>query len=269
MKMAMQALADAIARDLGSATMPALPEKVDPGMATKEVSDAKQSFNNLVLELHAGNLPPEERFDVNQIMTTLQSLKSGSKDFKISGNWDTANPNDITTQSLRDIAAFVGGLLNLENVGFVGKQTYYTRDQWQKFKSFIDNIHSGMAAKATPEDKEKWAQSITTHLKGMTKLYNHYFRGQFLNHRELRPLIEGKAVLESYEAPLSEAEQKIIDEGATISLSVPGIPKSPLMFPLRVLKTPSDFTSFLQRIGFDGDPAKALLSIKKQLGVTK
>lgn len=269
MKTTMQALADAIARDLGSATMPARPEKSDPGMANKDVSSAKQSFNNLILELHAGTMAPEDRFDVNEIMSALQSLKSGSKEFKISDHWDTANPNDMTTQYLRSIGAFVGGLLNLENVGFAGKQTYYTRDQWQKFKQFIDNIHSGAAAKATLEDKEKWAQSITTHLKGMIKLYNHYFRGQFLSHPYLRPLIEGKAALESYDAPLSVAEQQTIDDGASIPLNIPGVPNSPLMFPLRVLKTPSDFASFLQRIGFDGDPEKALLSIKKQLGMIK
>lgn len=269
MKMTMQALADAVARDIGSATMPSRPEKADPGMANKDVSNAKQSFNNLILELHAGTVAPEDRFDVNEIMNALQGLKSGSKEFKVSDHWDTSNPNDMTTQYLRAISAFVGGLLNLENVGFAGKQTYYTRDQWQKFKQFIDNIQSGKAAKATPEEKEKWAQSITTHLKGMTKLYNYYFRGQFLSHPYLRPLIEGKAALESYDAPLSVAEQQTIDDGATIPLNIPGVPNSPLMFPLRVLKTPSDFASFLQRIGFDGDPEKALLSIKKQLGMIK
>lgn len=269
MKATMQALADAIARDTGAATMPAHPAKADPGIASSDVSKSKQAFNNFVLELHSGSLSPEEQYDVNEVMKTLQSLKSGSKDFRISGAWDTANPNDITTQSLRDIVLFIGGLLNLENAGFAGKQTYYTKEQWQQLKKFVDMVLSGMAAKATTEQKEVWAKNIITHLKSMLKLYNYYFRDQFLRHEYLRPLIEGHAAFENYDIPLSEAERQMVEEGATISFNVPGISKGPMVFPLRVLLNPTNFSTYLQRLGFEGDPSKVLLSIKKQLGMVQ
>jgi hypothetical protein len=267
MKLAMQELADAVARDLTARTMPARPDKVSPGLASPDVMKAKQSFNNFVLELHAGTLPPEERHDVNEIMKTLQSLQSGSKMFRVDGVWDTTKPNDPTTQALRNIAAFIGGLLNLESVGFSGKQAYYTHEQWQKFRDFIDAIQDNVLRIPPPEVKESWAQAITSHLKGMTRLYNFYFRDQFLRHAELRPLIEGGRPFEMYDAPLTDVERQAIDAGATIMIEIPGV--GPKTFPLRVLEAPADFARFLQRIGFTGNPQKALQSIELQLRKSK
>lgn len=263
MKIAMQNLADTITRDIASATAPAHPQKADPGSAPKEVSDAKQAFNSFVAELHLGTLSADQQYDIDEMMDNLNSLKSGSKSFKVSDHWDTQNPNDITTQSLKSIVAFIGGLLNLESVGFAGKQTYYTKAQWQQLKDFLNSLSS-----RKPDQKAQWAKIITDHLKRMTKLYNHYFRDQFLRHEYLRPLIEGHAAFEAYDMPLTGEEQKIIEQGATIQINVPGI-TNPVFLPLTQLKTPADFSTFLQQIGFTGDANKALISIKRQLGMVK
>jgi len=268
MQITMQELADAIGRDVSAKTMPKRPEKVAPGEAPPAVAGAKQAFNKFVVELHAGTLPPEEAHDVDEIMQTLQTLKSGTQTFKASGIWDTHNPQSLTTQALRHIVAFIGGLINLEEAGIAGKQTYYTKTQWQNLKEILDRLATE-AITLSNKEKEALAASITTHLKGMLKLYTYYFRDQVLASPSFRQLVEGGAYFEAYDVPITDVEKQLIDEGASVSLKIPGVPRDQIMFPLRVLQDPSSFTSFLQRVGFEGEPAKALTSIKKQLGMTR
>lgn len=219
MQQAMQDLAQTVIQDSLSETMrrrsPSDSTHVD---AAEPQKNAKKSFNDFIASNYIGSLDDSKKgvewsqdksvntlhkkqesqsdiYELDAVMNTLKRIGGQKNELGIDGVW-----NFRTDNALRNMMGLGTALLQLEGDFGLNNGEIYSAAMLGNFAANLSGYKTDPitgAVNLKPQTKKLRAAAITKHLKGITKLYNH-FRAQVTAKPAYRPMIEGDVAFDSY-----------------------------------------------------------------------